>query len=113
MTRDTLGITGLPSKMDEEMRRLGADIRLARQRRNMTQQMMAESMFVTAKTVRRVEAGDPGVSLGVYAAALFVLGFMGRLAKLAAPEMDTWGNWQQRKKAPKRVRTPKDDELDF
>lgn len=113
MTRDTLGIAGLPNKMDEEMRRLGADIRLARQRRSMTQKMMAESMFVTAKTVRRVEAGDPGVSLGVYAAALFVLGFMGRLAKLAAPEMDTWGNWQQRKNAPKRVRIKKDEELDF
>lgn len=115
MTRKTLGTTALPDKVQVAIQKLGMDIKLARQRRIMTQEVLAKNMFVTAKTVRRVEAGDPGVSLGVYASALFVLGFADRLAQIAAPEADQFANWQQRHNMPKRVRQKKDkdDRLDF
>lgn len=105
----------MPEKVLATLKKFGEDIRMARQRRVMTQEVMAKNMYVTAKTVRRVEAGDPGVSLGVYTSALFVLGMAERLAQIVAPETDTYANWQQKQSAPKRVRAKKGkiDRLDF
>lgn len=115
MARSTSGVTALPDNVLAALQKLGEDIRIARQRRGMTQEIIARNMYVTAKTVRRVEGGDPGVSLGVYASALFVLGMVDRLAQIAAPETDTLANWQERQLAPKRVRAKKNavDRLDF
>jgi hypothetical protein len=36
----------------------------------------------------RMEAGEPGVSIGIYATALWLVGRSGALAVLAAPEAD-------------------------
>lgn len=115
MPRSTLAAEGLPAKVLGALKKLGADLRTARQRRAMTQAVMARNMYVTEKTVRRVEAGDPGVSLGVYASALFVLGLSDRLGQIASPETDAYANWQQRQAAPKRVREKgtRSDGLDF
>lgn len=115
MARSTLSAQALPDKVLATLKKFGEDIRTARQRRTMTQEVMAKNMYVTAKTVRRVESGDPGVSFGVYASALFVLGMAERLAQIAAPETDAYANWQQKQFAPKRVRVRKNtkDRLDF
>lgn len=115
MTRSTLGTKSLPDKVIALLQKFGGDIRIARQRRGMTQSHLSQNMFVTTKTIRRVEAGDPGVSFGVYANALFVLGLSDCLSDIAAPENDSFANWQQKQKAPKRVRKNKVeiDKLDF
>ncbi len=42
-------------------------------------------------TLRRVERGDPSVSLGIYATVLFVLGLLPKLASVAAVEGDAVG----------------------
>ena len=44
---------------------------------------MAERAFISRSTLVRVEKGDPGVSLGIYASVLFVLGMADRLGDLA------------------------------
>lgn len=36
----------------------------------------------------RLETGDPAVSMGIYATALWLIGRDGELARLAAPEFD-------------------------
>lgn len=36
----------------------------------------------------KMERGDPGVSAGIYATALWMMGRAGALAELAAPETD-------------------------
>jgi hypothetical protein len=36
----------------------------------------------------RVEAGEPGVGIGIYATALWLIGRDGALAELASPETD-------------------------
>jgi hypothetical protein len=36
----------------------------------------------------RVEAGEPGVGIGIYATALWLIGQDGTLASLASPEKD-------------------------
>ena len=72
-------------------------------------------MFVDEKTLRRLEKGDPGVSLGVLATALFCLNMEGDLDKLASQETDKVGNMldRQRYEDVQRVRETKDKKLDF
>jgi len=56
--------------MDE----LGENIRLARLRRDITAEQLAERAGVSRSTLRLVEKGDAGVSFGTYASVLFCLG---------------------------------------
>lgn len=74
---------------------------------------MASRMFVTRKTLARLEKGDPGVSFAVFASALWVLGLEKDLLSIAAPEQDKIGIFQERKRLPERVRRPRSDDLDF
>jgi len=60
--------------------------------------------MISPPTLRRVERGDPAVSLGIYATVLFVLGFANRLEALAAVERDAVGLALEEERLPKRVR---------
>ncbi|HTA73481.1 MAG TPA: hypothetical protein VK733_04365 [Gemmatimonadaceae bacterium] len=60
--------------------------------------------MISLPTLRKVERGDPSVSLGIYATVLFVLGLAEKLATLAAVEGDTVGLALQEERLPKRVR---------
>jgi len=55
MTRSTLGTQALPDKVLVALKRLGENIRIARQRRTMTQEVMSRNMYVTTKTLRKEE----------------------------------------------------------
>ena len=59
----------MPPAVRERLVRIGERVRLARRRRGITQDEMAERMFVTRKTLSRLELGEPGVSLAVLASA--------------------------------------------
>jgi transcriptional regulator with XRE-family HTH domain len=75
---------------------------------------MASRMFVTRKTLARLENGDPGVSLAVFASALWVLGFEKDLDEVAALEHDKVGLHREQQRLPKRVRAKESrDDLDF
>jgi hypothetical protein len=52
----------------------------------------------------KVERGDPGVAIGVYANALHALGLVDRLGTVAAPEQDPVGMALEEERLPKRVR---------
>jgi len=55
-----------------------------------------------------VRAGSkPGVSLGIYATVLFVLGFAERLGDLADPGTDELGLALEEKRLPQRIRRPR------
>jgi hypothetical protein len=45
-------------------------------------------MGVSVPTLQRLEAGDPGVGVGIVATALWLIQRDGELANLAAPEHD-------------------------
>jgi transcriptional regulator with XRE-family HTH domain len=94
--------------------RLGDNIRIARKRREMTLEELSSRMFVTRKTLSRLENGDPGVSLAVMASALWVLGFDKDILEIAHPEKDKAGIYRDRQRLPKRIRPSKTrDDLDF
>lgn len=115
MTQNTLGKQGLPHTLREKMARVGKQIQLARKRRGLTMQEMADRMFVTRKTLGRLEAGDPGVSFAILASALLTLGLDRDLTHLANPETDKTANIIDRQKydQKKRIRRPRKVDLDF
>lgn len=86
------------------LRKLGADIREARQRRRLTMAVVAERAFTSRATLQRIEAGDPGVSIGIYAAVLQALGLLDGLKQLADPAQDAVGQALSSAELPKRVR---------
>ena len=69
--------------------------------------MMVERTGVAKSTYLRVERGDPTVALGVYAMALFALGFGEALGDLADARGDEIGLSLEADRLPKRVRVPK------
>lgn len=67
--------------------------------------IMAERAFIARKTLARVERGDSGVSIGIYATVLFVLGLIDRLGDLVDSRGDRLGRALEDERLPKRVRT--------
>jgi transcriptional regulator with XRE-family HTH domain len=94
----------LPLPVKRALAKLGEDIRNARLRRRITTTMMAERVFITRMTLRKVERGNPGVSLGTYATVLFVLGLTPRVADLADTRADEVGLQLEEERLPQRVR---------
>lgn len=88
------------------LRNLGADLREARQRRRLTMAVVAERAFTSRATLQRIEAGDPGVSMAIYAAVLQALGLLDELQQLADPTQDKVGQALSSATQPKRVRMP-------
>ena len=94
----------LPLPVRRLLDRLGPDIRDARRRRRIPTATMAQRAGISRTTLHRVERGDPGVSLGIYATVLFVLGLEERIADLADPRNDTVGLDLEAEALPKRIR---------
>ena len=67
-------IAPLSPTLEDILKILGENIRLARLRRRITAAMMAERAGMTRVTLRKVENGSSSVSLGAYASVLFCLG---------------------------------------
>ena len=66
---------------------LGERLRLARRRRKMTAQQVALESGITRVTLRRVEAGEPGVLMGTYLRVLATLGLAQDLILVARDDM--------------------------
>jgi transcriptional regulator with XRE-family HTH domain len=96
----------LPLPVKRALAKFGEDIRSARVRRRITTAIMAERAFITRTTLRKVEQGNPAVSLGIYATVLFILGLTPRLADLADARSDDVGLQLEEERLPKRVRLP-------
>ena len=65
------------------MQALGENIKLARKRRGYTQSLIAERTGFSRITIRKIERGEPSVSMGHYIAVLSVLGLAEDFAKVA------------------------------
>lgn len=100
--RDTL-----PPRVRRVLGKLGTDIGVARRKRSLTSRMMAERLGVARSTYSRVEKGDPTVSMGAYAMALFVLGLDDPLGHLVDARSDEHGMMLDAERLPKRVRVRK------
>jgi transcriptional regulator with XRE-family HTH domain len=79
------GIVILPSA-ERILVKLGANIKLARLRRRLTTEQVAERADVSRATLWQVEKGAPSVAMGIYCQVLFVLGLEKDLLKVAADD---------------------------
>ena len=94
----------LPIPVRRQLLKLGQDIRNARKRRRIQSRLMAERASISRTTLHKVEQGDPGVSLGIYASVLFVLGMSERLADVADASQDRVGLDLEEENLPSRIR---------
>ena len=65
---------------------LGENIKLARKRRQLTQQLVSDRTGISRVTLRKIEKGNPTVSIGHYISVLGVLGLAGDLAYVASDD---------------------------
>jgi len=86
-----------------ELRRLGALLREARLRREMTQQLIADRAAISTFTLGRIEKGDPGVSIGAYAMVLQALGLIEGWGTIRDELGAELAEEQLRKRAPRET----------
>ena len=82
---------------DEKLRSLGSRLRAERLRRNDTQTMFSARLGISVPTLRKMESGDPGVSLGYWLAALNVLDRAEDLDSILAAPEDLFAKYDQMK----------------
>ncbi|WP_229012618.1 XRE family transcriptional regulator [Paraburkholderia gardini] len=88
MPKTSVAVLQMPPATIAALERLGADLAVARLRRKESLVSWASRLGVSVPTLMRLEAGEPGVGIGIYATALWLIGRDGALAELAAPEKD-------------------------
>lgn len=66
----------------------------------------AERAAISRSTLHKVERGDPGVSLGVYATILADYGLVERLERLVEARWDRTGLALEESRLPRRIRIP-------
>ncbi len=88
MSKSSLAFQSLPPEASAALVVLGEHIALARLRRKESQKTWASRIGISVPTLIRLEKGDPAVSIGVYATALWLMGLSAGLAELAEPSKD-------------------------
>ncbi|GGG48904.1 helix-turn-helix domain-containing protein [Bizionia arctica] len=73
-------------KHKEVLKQMGENIKLARKRRKLTQEQVAERADIVRSTLYLIETGNPSVTIGAYFNVLRVLGLQDDFLKLAADD---------------------------
>jgi transcriptional regulator with XRE-family HTH domain len=97
----------IPLPVERALRRVGQSIALARRRRHLTQEALAERIGASVNTVRRMEDGNPGTALQHFARALQVFGELDQFEKLMDTAQDSLGLALMDEKLPQRIRSPR------
>jgi transcriptional regulator with XRE-family HTH domain len=103
----TAKVDALPLPVRRGLKKLGEDIALARRRRRISTQSMAERLQVSLKTLQRLEKGDPTVAVGTVATAMLVLSELERFTNLLDTAHDDVGLALMDQNLPKRIRSKK------
>jgi hypothetical protein len=91
MPKQAVALSKIPPQTMRALETLGSHLAVARVRRKeslATRATRAKRIGVSIPTLMRLESGDPSVSMGIYATALWLIGRDGELARIASPEHD-------------------------
>ncbi len=104
MGRKSVAVLPQTQKLLSQM---GEQIRLARLRRHLPSELVAERANVSRQTLTSIEKGAPSVALGAYAAVLHALGGLEQDLLLIARDDEVGRKLQdldlpQRRRAPRR-----------
>ena len=113
MPRVSISEEAAPAKVVEAARRLGTNIRIARQRRRLRQTDLATQAGITVTTLRSVERGSLGAGLGAYVATLWAMGREDQCMQLADPTTDLEGRTLEAATRGERVRPSESLPSDF
>lgn len=104
MAKNTMG-TKLLRKLEQKMKIVGEQIRLARLRRDLSVAQVAERATCSPLTVSRIEKGSPTVAIGIYLRVLYALQLDDDILFLAKD--DVLGRTLQDMNMPHRERASK------
>ena len=113
MTARNKLLTAPPHAVEKSLKVLGANLRTARLRRNLTIVEMAERIGTGGRAVADAEKGKPSTSVAVYTALLWALDLLDQLDPVAAPERDQEGQILARSRERGRARPRTELSNDF
>lgn len=93
--------------VERALKNLGHNIAQARRRRQWTQQMLANHLGVSTKTVGRMEDGHAGTAVHLIARALHAFGELDALNQLLDHAHDSVGVMMMETRLPQRIRMPR------
>jgi transcriptional regulator with XRE-family HTH domain len=102
MPKQPAALLAMPPAVVAALRAFGENLAVARVRRRESQRAWAKRLGVSVPTLIRMERGDAGVSAGIYATALWLMGRVGELPELAAPANDRGALEREVRTATKR-----------
>ena len=91
MSRRNKLLNALPFPVEHSVKRLGADLKKARLRRNLSLQTVAEKIGAHRRVIADAENGKPSTGIAIYAALLWTFGLLTQFDEVAAPERDQEG----------------------
>lgn len=110
--RNTL-LSAPPYAVEQALKRLGANLRTARLRRNLTIEEVAEKIGTGPRPVSDAEKGKPSTSAAVYVALLWVYDLLDQMEDLASPELDEHGLRLSMARERERARERKELDNEF
>jgi transcriptional regulator with XRE-family HTH domain len=113
MSRRNALLAAIPFPVEQSLRRLGASLKTARLRRNLSLESVAEKIGTNRRVIADAENGKPTTGIAIYAALLWAYGLLLQLDDVATPERDreglTLSNLRERTRA--RIGTGLDDDF--
>ncbi|MEI6757375.1 MAG: helix-turn-helix domain-containing protein [Chlorobium sp.] len=97
----------MPLAVKRAIMKFGEDLSLARRRRRFSQESMAQRIGISVSSLRRLEKGDPTLSWGTIARAMYVLGEIGKINDLLDTPKDDIGLALMDEQLPRRIRMRK------
>ena len=91
MSARNLLLSALPYPVEKSLTTLGANLRTARLRRNLSLEAVAAKIGAGRHVVGDAEKGKPSTGIAIYAALLWAYGLTNQLADIASPDMDEEG----------------------
>lgn len=95
----------LPFEVCKAVANLGERIRIARIRRRMSQDELAQACDISRRTLYRIESGAAGIAVGNIFTVLWKLGLLDAANMVADPDLDEHGKILESARMPQRVRS--------